>query len=56
MELYVRKENVHVWCMFHFYYQCESMENLASLTFISVNACFCLHTQKRLFVSENVQI
>ena len=35
-----RKENAHVKCVFHFYCQCESMENLASHTFVLVNAHF----------------
>ena len=43
-------------CMFHLYYQCESMENLASHTFALVNELFCLHIQKQSFVYENVQI
>ena len=38
------------------YYKCESMENLASHTLFFVNACFCLRTQKRFFVYDNVQI
>ena len=38
------------------HYQCESMENLASRTFVLVNACFCLRIQKRFFVDDNVQI
>ena len=38
------------------YYQCEFMENLASHTFVLVNACFCLRIQKRFFLYDNVQI
>ena len=51
-----RNENAHVWCMFHLYYKCESMENLARHTFVLVNARFSLHIQKRLSVYENVKI
>ena len=38
------------------YYQCESMENLASHAFVLVNARFSLHIQKRFFVYDNIQI
>ena len=42
--------------MFCFYYQYESVENLAGHTFVLVNARFCLPIQKRFFVYDNVQI
>ena len=51
-----RKENAHVKCMFYFYYQCEPMENLASHTFVLVNARFCLHIKKRFFIYDIEQI
>ena len=38
------------------YYQCESLENLASHIFVLVNACVCLRIQKLFFVYDNVQI
>ena len=50
-----RKENAHVKCMFHFYYPGESMENLASHTFVLVDARFCLHIKKRLFIHDKVK-
>ena len=32
-------------CMFHFYLQCESMENLACDTFVLLNVGLCLNIQ-----------
>ena len=47
-----------VACLVHvpFHYQCESMENLASHTFVLLNVRLCLHIQKRFFAYDNLQI
>ena len=38
------------------YGEVSVMENLASHTFVLVNARFCLHTHKRFFVYDKLQI
>ena len=57
MLLYVKGKKMHMFsaCSI-FIFNASLWKNLASHTFVLVNARFCLHIQKKFFVYDNVQI